>query len=78
MTLSDTRKAAENIIRLLKVRYAHFPIAMTEKGPLTIKFLKDTEDYEIVLDAVPLDMKIYENRELKSVLEKTFFTQESH
>lgn len=76
MTLEEATKLATNTIRLLKVRYAQFPIGMTEKGPLTIKFYKDQEGYEIVLDAVPLDMKVYENRELKSVIEKTFFTEE--
>lgn len=76
MTLTETKKVAANTIRLLKVRYVQFPVAMTEKGPLTIKFYKDQEDYEIILDSVPLDLKDYDNRELKSVFEKHFFTQE--
>lgn len=73
MNLQETEKIAQDIQRLLKVRYVQLPLAMTDKGPLTMKFIKDTEGYEIVLDSVPLDMKEYNNRELKSVLEKYLY-----
>lgn len=74
MTLHEAQKVAQTIMRILKVRNVKYPIATTEKGPLNIQFLKDKEEYEIVLDAVPLDMKEYDNRELKNILEKYWFT----
>lgn len=76
MTLSESKKLAEHIMRLLKVRNVSFPIAHTEKGPMSIKYTKDQDNYEIVLDAVPLDQKAYDNRELKSILEKHLFVAE--
>ena len=76
MTLKEQEKLAHNIMRLLKVRYVSFPIALTEKGQMYIKYVKDTDRYQIVLDAVPLDMSEYDNKELKSVLEKYLFEDE--
>lgn len=74
MTIEEKlKKVAENTQRLLKVRYVQYPIAMTEKGPLTMKFIKDVDDYEIILDSVPLDMKEYDNRELRAMLEKYLY-----
>lgn len=76
MTVEQRKKLAAHMQRLLKVRNISFPIANTEKGPLSLKYVKDAVDYEIVLDAVPLNMNDYDNRELKSLLEKYLFEKE--
>lgn len=73
MTLQEQGKLAEHIIRILKVRHISFPIGLTEKGNLSIKYVKDEPGYQIILDAVPLDQKDYDNRELKAMLEKYLF-----
>lgn len=73
MTLDQQNKLAAHLQRLLKVRNISFPIARTEKGELSIKYTKDQEGYELILDAVPLDQKDYDNRELKLLLEKYLF-----
>ncbi len=76
MTLDEQKKLAAHLQRLLKVRNVSFPIANTEKGPLSIKYIKDQAGYEIVLDAVPLSQSDYDNRELKLMLEKYLFEDE--
>lgn len=76
MTLAQQAKLATHLQRLLKVRSVSFPVANTEKGPLYFKHIKDQEGYEIVLDAVPLSTNDYDNRELKSLLEKYLFESE--
>lgn len=76
MTLEARKKLAAHIQRILKVRRVSFLIATTDKGPLTLNYLKDAPDFEIVLDAVPLNMNDYDNRELKSLLEKYLFEKE--
>lgn len=73
MTLEQRKKLAAHIQRILKVRRVSFPVANTEKGPLYLSYVKDAPDFEIVLDAVPLNMNDYDNRELKSLLEKYLF-----
>lgn len=82
MTPEQTSRFAKHIMRLLKVRSVSFPIALTDKGPLSIKYTKDIEDYEMVLDAVPLSVaKMLEdenNIELKQVLEKYLFAMNIH
>lgn len=75
MTLEQTGKVVANIQRLLKVRQVSLDVARTEKGMLAIKYIKDTEDYQILLDSVPLDMKEYDNRELKLMLETYLFAE---
>jgi len=75
MTLEQTKKFAANIQRMLKVRHVSLPIAKTEKGELSFKFTKDQEHYDIILDAVPLNMNDYDNREFKSMLEKYLFEE---
>lgn len=72
MTQKEQQKIADGIMRLLKVRYVQFPIALTEKGPLTVKYIKDQEP-QYVLDSVPLDLKDYNNRELTLLLEKYLY-----
>lgn len=76
MTLEKRKKLAAHIQRLLKVRRVSFPIANTEKGPLSLIYTKDAPDFEIVLDAVPLSMNDYDNRELKAMVEKYLFEEE--
>lgn len=76
MTLQETKKLTTHIQRLLKVRHVLFPIANTEKGNFLMKFTKGNEDYDLVLDSVPLNMNDYDNRELKSMLEKYLFEKE--
>ena len=78
MTLKEQEKLAHNIMRLLKVRYVSFPIALTEKGQVFMKYVKETDRYQIVVDAVPLDLTEYDNKELKSVMEKYLFEQEDY
>jgi hypothetical protein len=79
MTLEQQKKFANHIMRLLKVRSVSFPVGVTDKGPLSIKFYEHG-DYEMILDAVPLttaDSLTDENNiELKAVLEKYYFGQE--
>jgi hypothetical protein len=78
MTPETRRKLAGHIMRLLKVRSVSFPIAITDKGPFSIKYVGDA-DYEMVLDAVPLPTKNSldddYNIELKAVLEKYWFEE---
>lgn len=79
MTLNDQKRLASEIMRLLKVRYVSFPIVTTEKGPLYMKYVKDQEGYELVLDAVPLLVTGLENENnaaLAHLLEKRLFTAE--
>ncbi len=66
---------AAHIMRILRVRYVSFPIAKTEKGDLYIKFIKDQDNYELVLDAVPLSMLEYDNRELNSLILKYLYPE---
>lgn len=77
MTLQEQTTLAKNITRLLKVRSVSFPIANTDKGPLSIKYTQGQEEYEVILDAVPLKMVDLmtddNNIELKAILEKYLF-----
>lgn len=54
MTLTELSTLARIIHRNLKVTTAAFPLARTEKGVLEIRFTKDIEGFELVLDSVPL------------------------
>lgn len=73
-SLEAHRKLAKHIFRLLKMYEITFPIGRTNKGNLGIKFTAINDDYEIMLDAVPLATKnILEdenNIELKKMIEK--------
>lgn len=81
MDLTDQKKLANHIIRLLKVRTVSFPIGTTDKGLLSLKYTEGQEEYEIVLDAVPLQTESIvndeNNIELKAMLEKYLFNNEN-
>lgn len=76
MTLEQQKKLAAHIFRILKVNDISFPIGRTNKGDLSLKFTKDKEGFEVILDAVPLNEKEYDNRELKSILTKYLFDRQ--
>lgn len=80
MNLINQKKLAGHIMRLLKVRSVSFPIATIDKGPLSFKYTAGVEDYELVLDAVPLPTESLatdeSNIELKAMLEKYLFSNE--
>jgi hypothetical protein len=77
MELQDQKKLAQHIFRLLKVTEITFTIGRTNKGNLSIKFSANNDDYEMMLDAVPLTTKSLtedeNNIELKRMLEKYWF-----
>lgn len=77
MTLQNTQKMANHIMRLLKVNDVILPIARTSKGNFGIRFSNSNEDYEMYLDAVPLTtndfLKDENNIELKRMLDKYLF-----
>lgn len=77
MEIVHTKKLASHIFRLLKVTEIVFPIGRTNKGNLGLKFTSNNDDFEIMLDAVPLSTKDTlnddNNIELKRMLEKYWF-----
>lgn len=77
MTIEQTKKLYNHIFRLLKVAEIVIPIGRTSKGNLGIKFNQNSEDFEIMLDSVPLSTKDMladdNNIELKKMLEKYLF-----
>lgn len=81
MELSNQKKLATHIFRLLKVTEIVIPIGRTNKGNLGIKFTQNSDDFEIYLDAVPLSTKDFlndeNNIELKKMLEKYLFEARS-
>lgn len=80
MTLNETHKLANHIFRLLKLTDITFPIGRTNKGNLGIKFAANSNDFDIMLDAVPLPAKDSltdeNNIELKELLKKYWFEHE--
>lgn len=80
MTLSDQKKLAKHICRLLRVTEITFPIARTHKGNLGLAFNVNNDDYVMMLDSVPLsvDNSIEDdnNIELKKMIEKYMFDEE--
>lgn len=76
MTLTEQKKLAKHICRLLKVTEVTFPIGRTSKGNLGLTF-NENHEYEIMLDSIPLStkdtLKDENNIELKRMLEKYFF-----
>lgn len=80
MTLNETHKLANHIFRLLKLSDITFPIGRTNKGNLGIKFSIYSDDFDIMLDAVPLPAKDYltdeNNIELKEMIKKYWFEHE--
>lgn len=81
MTLNETKKLAAHIFRLLKVTEITFPIGRTNKGNLGLKFTNNSDDFEIMLDAVPLSTKDSldddNNIELKQSLKMYWFDSEA-
>lgn len=77
MELSNQKKLANHIFRLLKVNEIVIPIGRTNKGNLGLKFTQNSDDFEVYLDAVPLSTKDMladdNNIELKKMLEKYLF-----
>lgn len=79
MELSNQKKLANHIFRLLKVSEVVIPIGRTNKGNLGLKFSQNSDDFEIMLDAVPLsvkDMLVDDNNiEVKKMIEKYWFEE---
>lgn len=79
MEIKDQIKLAQHIFRLLKVSEIVFPIGRTNKGNLGLKFSQNSDEYEIMLDAVPLSVKSMleddNNIELKKMIEKYWFNE---
>lgn len=80
MTLTNTQKFAKHIFRLLKVNEITFPIGRTNNGNLGITFNANNDEFEIMLDSVPLSTKNAlqdeNNIELKNMIEKYMFDSE--
>lgn len=79
-SFEDTQKFAKNIFRLLKVTELSLFLGKTNKGDLSIKFVKDTEDFEIILDAVPLRLgtghiDAYDYNELRKIIKNYSFAE---
>lgn len=81
MTLEYTKKLAKHICRLLKVTEINFPIGRTPKGNLGLVFNANNNDFDIMLDSVPLSTKNSledeNNIELKRMIEKYWFEEET-
>jgi len=77
MTLEDHKKLSKHLFRLLKVNEIIIPIGRTNKGNLGLAFRESSDDFEIMLDSVPLStsdiLKDENNIELKRLLEKYWF-----
>lgn len=80
MTLSETKKLSKHIFRLLKVSEIIYPIGRTSKGNLGLVFNANNDDFDIMLDSVPLSTKNgledENNIELKKMIEKYYFEPE--
>ncbi len=80
MKLSQQIKISKHIFRLLKVTEITYPIARTPKGNLGITFNDKNDDFEMMLDSVPLSTKNSledeNNIELKKMLTKYLFEGE--
>lgn len=81
MKFSQQQNLSKHIFRLLKVNEITYPIGRTPKGNLGIAFNENSEDFVIMLDAIPLStesiMEDENNMELKKVLQKYFFENEA-
>lgn len=76
MIFERESKLLAHIYRLLKVNEIALAIGRTNKGMLELKWTKDKTDFEILLDAVPLDPSVIENKELKQMLIKYLWPEE--
>lgn len=81
MTLTEQRKLAKHVCRLLKVSEITFPIGRTPKGNLGLTFNANNDEYEIMLDSIPLStrnaLEDENNIELKAMIEKYMFQQKN-
>lgn len=79
MEIQSQIKLVKHIFRLLKVQEITFPIGRTNKGNLGLKFTQNSEDFEMMLDAVPLRTTNFledeNNIELKKMIEKYWFNE---
>lgn len=79
-TLSNQKKFAMHVCRLLKVTYLNLPVGRTDKGNFSIIF-NENGDWDMMLDSVPLSTKNVltdeNNIELKRMVEKYLFEQET-
>ncbi len=77
MEQNQQKKLAHHICRLIKVQDIIYPIGRTSKGNLGIRFAANSEDFDIMLDSIPLSTKDMladdNNIELKRMLEKYLF-----
>lgn len=80
MTLSETLKLNKYIFRFLKVSEIIIPIGRTPKGNLGLVFSENNDEFDIMLDSVPLSTKNSledeNNIELKKMIEKYLFSNE--
>ncbi len=75
-TFEKQQKKMEHLMRLLKVNQLALPVFSTPLGPLEVRFTKDSIDFEVLLDAVPIDMEQDRNKELKERLRRDLFDNE--
>ena len=77
MEITQQKKLAQHIFRLLKVSEIVFPVGRTPKGNLGIRFTAGWDDFEMLLDSVPLTTTDFLNDDnniaLKKILEKYLF-----
>lgn len=75
--MNSLKKLSKHIFRLLKVEDIVIPIGRTSKGNLGIRFNQNNDDFDIMLDSIPLPTdSVYEhenNIELKKMFEKYLF-----
>jgi hypothetical protein len=80
MTLSETARITKHICRLLKVTDVTYPIGRTNKGNLGLSFTGEGDDFNIMLDSIPLlttsPIDHDNNIELKKLLTKYLFDKE--
>lgn len=81
MEISNQKKLSKHIFRLLKVTDITYPIGRTSKGNLGIRFSENGEDFDIMLDSIPLSTKDImtddNNIELKKMLDKYLFEEKT-
>ncbi len=80
MKLSQKIRLSKHILRLLKVQEITYPIGRTSKGNLGICFNVNNDDFDVMLDSIPLSTKNSledeNNIELKKMLTKYLFESE--
>lgn len=80
MKLSQKIRLSKHILRLLKVNEITYPVGRTSKGNFGICFNANNDDFDIMLDSIPLSTKNSledENSiELKKMVTKYLFENE--